>query len=162
MSESIDQSDLPRVGAAPIRSARDAARFALAGAATVTVVSTATDKRYTFKIAAPKNGEGSARFVSLLNGPDNQSDFLYLGFIPNADAPCFRLTKKSAMRFDAAPVRAAMFLCDRVLAHPEAPIPAGLEIWHEGRCGKCNRPLTVPESIERGIGPECWARLGGS
>jgi hypothetical protein len=31
-----------------------------------------------------------------------------------------------------------------------------LEVWHEGRCGRCGRALTVPESVERGIGPECW------
>lgn len=28
-----------------------------------------------------------------------------------------------------------------------------------GRCGKCGRTLTDPESIERGIGPECWSRM---
>ena len=27
--------------------------------------------------------------------------------------------------------------------------------WHEGRCGRCGRKLTVPESIEAGYGPEC-------
>ena len=26
-----------------------------------------------------------------------------------------------------------------------------LEIWHEGRCARCNRKLTVPEDLE-------WAR----
>jgi len=33
-----------------------------------------------------------------------------------------------------------------------------LEIWHEGRCGRCNRKLTVPASIALGIGPECGQR----
>ena len=28
-----------------------------------------------------------------------------------------------------------------------------------GRCGKCGRTLTDPESIDRGIGPECWSRM---
>ncbi len=28
-----------------------------------------------------------------------------------------------------------------------------------GRCGKCGRTLTDHESIERGIGPECWSRM---
>jgi len=39
--------------------------------------------------------------------------------------------------------------------------PAGFEFWHEGRCGKCARRLTVPESIANGIGPECLKNLGG-
>ena len=30
-----------------------------------------------------------------------------------------------------------------------------LAIYHEGRCCKCGMPLTVPESIDSGIGPEC-------
>jgi hypothetical protein len=29
------------------------------------------------------------------------------------------------------------------------------EVWHEGKCGKCGRALTVPSSILTGIGPEC-------
>ena len=30
-----------------------------------------------------------------------------------------------------------------------------LAIYHEGRCCKCGMPLTVPESIDSGIGPDC-------
>jgi hypothetical protein len=31
----------------------------------------------------------------------------------------------------------------------------GYRIHLEGRCLRCNRPLTTPESIRRGIGPIC-------
>jgi len=34
-----------------------------------------------------------------------------------------------------------------------------LSIYHEGRCCKCGMPLTVPESIDTGIGPECNKRM---
>jgi hypothetical protein len=34
-----------------------------------------------------------------------------------------------------------------------------LSIYHEGRCCKCSMPLTVPESIDSGIGPECNKRM---
>lgn len=159
-------SHLPHVGAGPLRSAADVARFALAGNAILTV-SSRSGARYTFKIAAPHKRNQApdpaepARFVDLLTGPDNRQDYTYLGLIPNVAAPAFRLTRKSRLGVDAAPVRAAAFLCSRVLAHPEAPLPDGLEVRHEGRCGKCGRALTVPESIDRGIGPECWAKLGG-
>jgi hypothetical protein len=34
-------------------------------------------------------------------------------------------------------------------------IPDTIEFWHEGKCGKCNRPLTDPVSIKRGLGPSC-------
>lgn len=26
-------------------------------------------------------------------------------------------------------------------------------------CGKCNRPLKDPRSIERGYGPDCWKKV---
>jgi len=32
-------------------------------------------------------------------------------------------------------------------------------LMHHGKCGKCGRPLSNPESIRRGIGPICMARL---
>ena len=34
-----------------------------------------------------------------------------------------------------------------------------LAIYHEGRCCKCSLPLTVPESIDSGIGPECKRKM---
>ncbi len=39
-------------------------------------------------------------------------------------------------------------------------LPDQLEIWHEGRCGRCNRKLTVPESVASGFGPECIGKIG--
>jgi len=38
--------------------------------------------------------------------------------------------------------------------------PTNFEFWHEGRCAACARRLTVPESIARGLGPECAGRRG--
>lgn len=158
MDASLEEGALPQ-GGRPIRSAVDVVRFAFAGRATLTVVSKRSDARYTVRVTAPKDEtDGVLRFVSVLAG----EDYRYLGLIPDIRRPALRLTGKSHYGRDAAPVRAVAFLCERVLAHPEAPLPADLEVWHEGRCGKCGRPLTVPESIERGIGPECWARLGGA
>lgn len=34
-----------------------------------------------------------------------------------------------------------------------------LVIYHEGSCCKCGMPLTVPESIDSGIGPECNRKM---
>lgn len=45
-----------------------------------------------------------------------------------------------------------------------APVLMGVEddtirFQHEGRCCVCSRPLTNPESIDAGIGPECAGRM---
>lgn len=37
-------------------------------------------------------------------------------------------------------------------------LPETVEVWHEGRCARCARRLTVPESIILGLGPECATR----
>jgi hypothetical protein len=34
-------------------------------------------------------------------------------------------------------------------------LPESVEFFHEGRCGKCGRKLTTPESVTAGFGPEC-------
>jgi hypothetical protein len=36
----------------------------------------------------------------------------------------------------------------------------GYEIRHVGKCGRCGRTLTDPDSINRGIGPDCAEMMG--
>lgn len=126
--------------------------FILAGNATFTALNPATGRRFTFKISSPKNANESnpVRFVSLLTGPDNQNDFEYLGTVFNGDT--FRYGKKSRIGHAALSARAFGWLFPRIVAEAEL---GGAEVHHEGRCGRCGRPLTVPESLETGLGPTC-------
>lgn len=153
----------------PLSDAVQSLKFLLAGNATITVVSKKTGTRYTFSVKKAKcrvhSGNGRTNlsamnscddckkadmyFVSLLAGPDNTSDFQYLGII---DSNGFRLTGKSRMNDSSTPVKAFRFTFENLVA---CNIPEVLEIWHEGRCGRCGRKLTVPSSIESGFGPEC-------
>lgn len=147
-------------------SAADVATYALAGHAKLTLTSQRTGARYTFKINQAKNretGEPVRRwFVSLLSGPDNEADYQYLGIIDERageaagldDGPRreFRLTAKSRYKCDSTPARAFAYFWRRVDAEQ---MPPEVEVRHEGTCGRCGRALTVPESIDRGIGPEC-------
>lgn len=128
----------------------NALAFMLAGNATFTLVSKKTGVRYTFNVSAGKNANTKGRFfVSYLTGPDNGSDYTYLGMVADGK---FRLTKASKLALDSAPVKAFGYSFLNLLAQGTAP---GVDIWHEGRCGRCGRPLTVPSSIELGLGPEC-------
>ena len=127
----------------------DARDFTLAGNAILTLSSRKTGARYTFRVSQAKNCD-TRWFVSLLTGPDNTRDYTYVGCFENG---ALRLTRASTYRDDATPVRAFRFFATSCLAGDT--IPDQLEIRHEGRCGRCARTLTVPESIDRGIGPEC-------
>lgn len=130
-------------------------RFVEAGNARVTLSSKKTGARYTYRVSASGSGSRPVFFVSLLTGPDNGADFQYLGIV---DRRAFRLTARSRLPADSKPVAAFRFFCDSVLA--AGKVPPALEVRHEGRCGRCARALTVPESIDRGIGPDCWEQMG--
>jgi len=123
-------------------------KFLTGGNATVTIVNPETGNRFTYKIRQKDNdGAKTPFFVSVLSGQDNESDFSYIGFIRDGD---FIHGGRKARAGSGAPsVRAfSWFWRNR-----QNPSPA--EVWHEGRCGRCGRKLTVPESIEDGFGPTC-------
>ena len=126
----------------------DPKRFILSGKALFTVSNTETGNRFTYKVRGCKDNP-DLLFVSVLNGPDNWSNYMYLGIISNGS---FRLTKKSKAP-NGQSTKAFAWLWNRLTQ--SAPLPEQLDIHHEGRCGRCGRRLTVPQSIELGFGPEC-------
>lgn len=142
-----------------------ARQYIRAGKATVTLVSTRTGARFTYRVNTPEDKATGKRvtdgtlMVSVLNGPDNTSSYKWLGRVSR---DIFWVGRKNPqageIRKDAACAKAFDFAW-RVLLRGSA-IPEGLEIWHEGRCGRCGRKLTVPESVARGFGPECADRVG--
>lgn len=128
-----------------------AKQFILAGNATLTIVSLKTGARFTFRIRKGKKRETDPHFVSVLDG----GEYNYLGCIFQDGK--FKVTKKSRYNSGQPCARAFIFLMEALAKgefHPQ------LEVWHEGKCGKCGRQLTVPESIATGLGPECSAVAG--
>lgn len=130
-------------------------QFMLAGEATFTVTSLVTGTRFTFKSHRKDCGEGNVLyFVSLLNGPDNTGDFTFIGTIFDVGSPLERYEhgRRSRVGPDAPSAKAAYWVINRTLAGQ--PLN-GVKVNHEGRCGRCGRVLTVPESIASAFGPEC-------
>jgi len=132
--------------------------FVLGGNALFTVRSEATGTRFTYKVRASEPDTFGTRksagvfFVSLLSGSSNEEDFSYLGIIPKDDPLTFRLTVKSRAGEQAQSVVAFRWFWKQITA---GRLPGSMSVWHEGRCGRCGRTLTVPESIASGFGPEC-------
>ena len=150
-------------------------QFILAGNAHVTLVSKKTGDRKTFHIEkAPEKKQGDlfdnrspGYFVRLLTGPENTTNYRYLGFLweqpsglppfaENGKEPwghlCFKWNKEdwatdTCKAFDwfLEQINSAGRL-DRV------------EVWHEGKCGRCGKLLTTPESCKVGLGPICQGR----
>ena len=132
--------------------------FITAGKAIFTV-SNGKGEHYTYKITK-KEAQGNypaAHFVSLLTGPDNTSDYTYIGML-DVLTGMVRTTAKSRLQRDSKPVRVINWTLGLVWSG--ADLPEGYNLQHEGRCGRCGRALTVPESIASGLGPECAGKIG--
>jgi hypothetical protein len=144
-----------------LTSPQAARAFLLGGHAVVTLVSKKTGTRFTYRVSAvpgPSRVNSLpeyAFFVSVLSGPENTADYAYIGLWKPEERRFFR-TAKSRVKSDDAPSFAAFrWMLRALFAHDFDSLPAELEVWHQGSCGKCGRPLTVPSSIASGIGPVC-------
>ncbi len=129
--------------------------FLFAGNAIITISSLKTGQYYTFKVSANTDNE-EMFFVNLLSGPDNGSDFTYLGIIIRGKG--YKNTKASKLSLDSKPITAIRYL---LWCITRGNLPAELEVRHEGKCGRCGRKLTTPESIDLGLGPVCLEKVGG-
>ena len=143
--------------AARIADAAHALRFMLAGNAHITFVSTRTGARFTYHVQLGSPRPGDTRppvyFVSVLTAPDH---YEYLGVIfPNNKAFAFAKEGKSRISQSAPSAKAFLWVWKHLRG---GAAPAECEIWHEGRCGKCGRRLTDPQSISSGLGPVCAGR----
>lgn len=127
--------------------------YVLAGAATFTLENPKSGIRYTYRVTRDVDGK-QRWFVGLLSGPDNTHDFTYLGLIIKDTAYRFILTKASKLTLDATPTKGARWLTLH-LNNTEGELPSEILFHHSGRCSRCGRLLTTPESVERGLGPKC-------
>lgn len=158
--------------------------FVFAGNATFTLVSLKTGVRFTYLVRAKKEDlerheyereailhaaeHGTemafkppfdvAYFVNLLRGPCNESDFSYMGVLRRSPARFFWTQASGKVGRGAPAYKALVWMVDAMRCGREV-LGRQLEVWHEGKCARCGRKLTVPSSIVSGLGPECAGRL---
>ena len=118
-------------------------KFMLAGNAITTLKSTKSGKHFTYRIKKKKTED--IWFVSVMYNYKSKS-FNYLGCIlPDGT---FKYTKASQMKKTSKSFVAFNWAWNHIDND-------SLEVWHEGRCGRCGRLLTEPDSIASGFGPVC-------
>ncbi|UCC74355.1 MAG: hypothetical protein JSV86_07295 [Gemmatimonadota bacterium] len=133
------------------------AAFLVSGNATFTATNTQTGNRFTYRVRQ----KDTLYFVAVLTGPDNIADYTFLGTIfPPRSAGSDPLRglayyhgKRSSISPDAQSARAFEWLFRWRYTLPEF-----IEIDPMGRCGRCGRSLTTPESVRTGLGPICAGR----
>ncbi len=135
--------------------------FLTAGRAIFTV-SNGKGQHYTYRVTKSRTpGRAPAYFVGVLTGSNNEGDYTYLGLLACDERAYFlrRTAKSPASLIDGKP--GAVFAWAMKVVSGLRDLPEGYRIDHAGKCGRCARTLTDPESIERGIGPECVRLMTG-
>lgn len=139
---------------AQIRDPQHARMFLLAGNAHATFVSKVTGTRFTYRVVLAPVRVGDTKppphFVKVLTGPDF---YEFLGVIYGGQF--YSHGRRSKVSQDAPSARAFGWVWQRLTA---GRVPENIEVYHEGRCGRCGRRLTDPLSIESGLGPICQGR----
>ena len=129
------------------------AEFIMAGKAVFTI-SNDKGEHYTFKVCKVED----KYFVKLRTG----EEYTYMGMLNYSPSPlkinpyAFP-TKASKLNANSTPFM--VFNWAMCVIFNKKELPAGYVIQHEGKCGKCGRPLTNPQSIETGLGPVCSGKL---
>lgn len=85
-------------------------------------------------------------FVYVLAG---EHRWLYAGMVTGR---LFKLTQSSRFLYDSPQARGVRYIL-RMMYDDKLQTP--MQLFHEGVCSICGRPLTSPKSIELGIGPRC-------
>jgi hypothetical protein len=121
----------------------------------ITIENTVTGQHRTFSIAtvmtedSPLQGK---RIISLLIGSNNESDYKGFAFVDEKGVHVWKRMRGTDGQLSEYEKYA------RMLEHPERYERKGCVYHIEGHCRVCNRLLTVPESIQTGIGPVCAGR----
>lgn len=147
--------------------------YVLAGEATFTV-DNGEGQHFTYHVYRSKpttQYPNPAFFAKILTGPNNapgDGDYTYLGMVtPNPNRPLeadpkVKLTGRSRYGETDLPVVVLRWALRVVWqqARGTYALPDPFSIRHMGRCGRCKHPLTTPESLDTGLGPDCAAELG--
>jgi len=131
--------------------------FLLAGNAIFTLRNTKSGNRITFKVKKANSDQNhitnNAFFVSTMTGSDNERSYDFIGTLfKDIHLLKFKYSLKSKIPVQTMQVATFEWFIKNLHSNT---IPQFVEFWHEGRCGRCGRLLTVPESIASGIGPVC-------
>ena len=131
----------------------DIAKFMVAGKAEFVVEDTRSGSHREYLVSKHRKfDQGIRRWnVLLMHHVDGEKGLGYLGFITKGVFNHHSLYSVYDEESDQFTSFDSLFL--RVVRGQELPVH--LMFHHLGRCSRCGRKLTDPESITRGLGPKC-------
>lgn len=132
-------------------------KFLFAGKSVFTVSNEETKEHFTFKVRARESewprgsGKRSTSYFLNIKASGGKYPFRYIGIL-EADG-LVKTTGKSDFQPHEKEYKVGAWAAQTVIAGKM--IPVKYHINHAGKCGRCARELTHPESLKSGIGPEC-------
>ena len=118
----------------------------------ITARSPKTGDHRTFRISTQPGDAKFApgrRVVSLLVGPDNRADYQPFAFVTEQGYVLVWRRYETGVHSRLADV----------LNRADQYEQLGVVFNFEGHCRKCNKLLTTPDSVARGLGPVCQQRI---
>ena len=139
-----------------------ALEFMLAGCSEFIMKSGKTGHKLRYKLdkklsTQMKNSDGSlgGDYIYWLNTAESNGTFVYAGvlFFDNKTKQ-FKFGKgaRGNLNYNDVRVKSILYVLNRLY---KGETSVNVEIYHVGKCGRCGKRLTDPESIERGLGPMC-------
>jgi hypothetical protein len=138
---------------AVITASADAWNYITGGHGSFTLVSKKSGTRFTYKARWVTYPINTLCFIDVLTAPDT---YTYMGLL-DTEKKNVRITRGSKVLWSAPSFKALTWVLGAIKRGGN--LPDCVEFWHDGRCCKCGRQLTVPSSIAAGIGPVCASRL---
>lgn len=117
--------------------------FIFGGNSTFTALNTKSENRFTFKVK--KHKKDDIFFISALVGSSYE-------FVGSYKEDIFKYSFRSRISDKSQSIQVFKYIIAKL---NNKNLPDYIEIWHSGRCGKCGKELTTPESISIGFGPVC-------
>jgi hypothetical protein len=131
--------------------------FIFAGTAIFTVVNEQTGNRFTYRVRKAGWGTSNVKsdifYVSVLTGSDNNSCYTFLGSYFVGKNEMYRHSQKSKVGFSSGSNKVIEWFFQHYFKNPS--VYTTVKVYHSGKCGKCGKKLTTPESIKSGLGPYC-------
>lgn len=141
----------------------DALRYILAGKSEFTFLSLKTNVRIRYKlqrkVAEQKGKKGQDEYIYFLN-TFTDGEYKYAGVLFYDDIVGqfkFGRGQRGLLNYSHINIKSLLFVLNQLSIEN---YNLSLKVYHAGKCGRCGRKLTTPESILTGLGPECSKKAG--
>lgn len=137
----------------------EALKFLLAGKSEFTMVSNKTNNRITYKLIKKESKRDKGKYIYWLSTKSG-NNYVYDGVVyydDNNNVFRFSKGKKGNTNSNEINIKAILYVINKL---HRGIYDIEVDIYHVGRCGRCGKKLTTPESIITGLGPVCAKLVG--